>query len=436
MSGLVKILGHKRENENKMHLEKTMKKEESINSSKSISDDSQYDIKPILENISNKFKSNIHGNSNSQGNYNPNTVDIQYKLNPRLPIYKHANEINSLIKSNQVIVISGQTGCGKTTQVPQIIYQDGELNKTPVKILITQPRRIAAVSIAKRLSYELGTVLGDLVGFHVGMNPYFNSEKSKIIIKTTGIFLEELVHEKSNMNHYTHLIIDEVHERDINIDFALLLVKHFLSKNSTIKLILMSATISTLLFSNYFSKKSILTINENDFAYEYDESDAINARNNEIVNENPNNFEWNVYIREDNENNAIVELKPIIELIDDCAPVLEIKEQVFKLHTFYLDDIIKHIKLAKDKLHLDTKDSKFDFTKKHPLVDEDLLCVCLNLIECIHFRIVNPNEKINNSVLIFLPGYGEIIAMMNYLKDHFSKLQEIEILMLHSNISE
>lgn len=289
MSGLLKLLGQKRENDTRSQIENKSKKESKTNP-----------IQPILNSTINDSKPIIDPNGNS------NNIDIaiKRKLNPALPIYKHTEEINTLIKSNQVIIISGNTGCGKTTQVPQIIYYDGELNHKPVKILITQPRRIAAVSIAKRLSIELKTVIGDLVGYHVGMNPYFNSEKTKIIIKTTGIFLEELIHEKSNMNHYTHLIIDEVHERDINIDFALLLVKHFLSINSAIKLILMSATIATELFSNYFSKQSICTINEDCDAYD-DKVDVGFTRNRESDNDNSHliNFEWNVCI-DDSKDNA------------------------------------------------------------------------------------------------------------------------------------
>ena len=381
----------------------------------------------------------------------PDPTNI-YNLNPSLPIYKYAEEIISAINSHQVIVIAGRTGCGKTTQVPQLIYRDAEIKKKDVKILITQPRRIAAVSIAKRLAYELHKNLGDLVGYHVGMNPFYNSEKSKIIIKTTGIFLEELVHEKSNMNNYTHLILDEVHERDINIDFVLVLVKHFLSENKNIKLVLMSATISTVLFANYFSKSSIETISTKEYEYEEEnekelaEGDDENGDNDEM----PFQFEW--YVPTTDKEGAPVPKTKAVEMSEDAAPVIEIKEHVHKVFEFYIHDIMKCIKTTYDKLNnykdeknginpigLESKfyikDFVFSFDKRIPSIEENMYNVCLHLIECIHLKMVHPNDR-NSSILVFLPGLGEILAFKTYLLDHFSFPDKIEILTLHSNISD
>ncbi len=185
-------------------------------------------------------------------------LSFSYKNLDHLPIMKYKNEILNLLELEQVIIISGSTGCGKTTQVPKFLLEKLIQLNSDKKILITQPRRIAAMSIAKRLSQELNTRLGQLVGYHVGLNPYFTNE-SKIIICTTGIILQKLINE-SSLDEYAYILVDEVHERDVDIDILLVILKHLICKNSNTKLILMSATICIDLFSKYFSKESISSV--------------------------------------------------------------------------------------------------------------------------------------------------------------------------------
>ena len=192
---------------------------------------------------SNIQKANKH-NSSSKSSIviNPSVSGLDKR---RLPIEKYRDVILNYISNNQVIVIAGETGCGKTTQVPKYIYEDYlSRNDKNLNMIITQPRRIAAVSIAKRLKEELNVNLGVEVGYHVGRNPVFDSEKTKILIVTTGIFLQRIIHEKELPN-ISHVILDEVHERDIDIDFVMILIKHILRKHPNLKLILMSATISS-----------------------------------------------------------------------------------------------------------------------------------------------------------------------------------------------
>lgn len=206
----------------------------------------------------NLVKTQNHKHQNVSQNSNQNFVkSVPCKHSKCLPICKFKEDILNRISNNQVTIIAGETGCGKTTQVPQYLYYNHEARKEKVNILITQPRRIAAFSIAKRLSMEMKHSIGDLVGYHYGMAPVF-SDRTQILIVTTGIFLQRLIHEK-NLDEYTNLILDEVHERDMDIDFTLILVKQLLRYNNKIKLILMSATIATKLFANYFSRPSIMT---------------------------------------------------------------------------------------------------------------------------------------------------------------------------------
>lgn len=162
-------------------------------------------------------------------------------------------------------MISGDTGCGKTTQVPKYILEHGQANNQEANIICTQPRRIAASNIAKRVAVELGERVGHKVGYQVGMESRVSPD-TKIMFMTTGIFLMRLVNNPDSLAKYTHIIMDEVHERDLDTDFSLVVLKHLLGSKEegalNFKLILMSATFNTELFANYFSRSSIAKIED------------------------------------------------------------------------------------------------------------------------------------------------------------------------------
>ena len=198
---------------------------------------------------------NYHNINNNQDNKNNKVGDNGNRINSfkslnfssqkELPIFAFKSEILKKISDNRVIIISGNTGCGKSTQIPQYIFQSNPKNK----IIMTQPRRIAAVSISKRLAEEMCEKIGEKIGYHVSMNHKF-SFGTKILVVTTGVFLEELIHKNLD---YTHIILDEVHERDIYIDLVLAMIKWYFEENprSRIKIILMSATIAENKFADY-----------------------------------------------------------------------------------------------------------------------------------------------------------------------------------------
>lgn len=381
-------------------------------------------------------------------------INPKIEINNSLPIYKYREEILTNIRDNQVTVIAGETGCGKTTQVPQYIYKDfleNNANKNKkLNILITQPRRIAAVSIAKRLSQEMNVRLGELVGFHVGMNPNFSKEYTKILIVTTGIFLQRIIHEK-HLDEFTHIILDEVHERDVDIDFVLIMVKHILKRNKSIKLILMSATICTALFANFFSPKNIEAIDDVDF---YKENTGFNgdvtvSLISDTVNdsgywnsEDPNKIEKvkdeNIISKEEivdsNYEAESVKFHNEVVLEEDAAPVVKIEDKIYPVNKFYIETIIGHLKSFMKCNYT----SQFSFDKRSPKIEDMIYDVCFNLIGAIHQKIVLPTEKQLYSVLIFLPGLGEIMTMDGMLKDKLSDqiLEQLQILHLHSNLSE
>ncbi|KGJ87747.1 ATP-dependent helicase HrpA [Colwellia psychrerythraea] len=169
-----------------------------------------------------------------------------------LPISDNAEQISKAIQDNQVVIIAGETGSGKTTQIPKICLELGR----GVDGLIghTQPRRIAARTVANRIAEELGTTLGDQVGYKVRFNDQV-SDRSYIKLMTDGILLAEMQRDRL-LRQYDTIIIDEAHERSLNIDFILGYLKQVLAKRPDLKLIITSATIDPERFAQHFSSKT------------------------------------------------------------------------------------------------------------------------------------------------------------------------------------
>ncbi|PKI17523.1 ATP-dependent RNA helicase HrpA [Colwellia sp. 12G3] len=169
-----------------------------------------------------------------------------------LPISDNAAQISAAIEANQVVIIAGETGSGKTTQIPKICLALGR----GVDGLIghTQPRRIAARTVANRIAEELGTTVGEQVGYKVRFNDQV-SEQSYIKLMTDGILLAEMQRDRLLLKYDT-IIIDEAHERSLNIDFILGYLKQILVKRPDLKLIITSATIDPQRFAKHFSSKS------------------------------------------------------------------------------------------------------------------------------------------------------------------------------------
>lgn len=170
-----------------------------------------------------------------------------------LPVEEQKEKILNTVESNQVTVIQGPTGSGKTTHVPQIILDYYASRNQYCNIVVTQPRRIAAISIAKRVCQERRWQMGTFCGYQVGMDRQVNPNTCLTYV-TTGVLLQKLINMKE-MNHYTHVILDEIHERDQDTDFCILVVRKLLRSNSSgVRVILMSATLDSDMFANYFAR--------------------------------------------------------------------------------------------------------------------------------------------------------------------------------------
>jgi len=169
-----------------------------------------------------------------------------------LPISENSEQIAAAIQANQVVIIAGETGSGKTTQIPKICLELGR----GVDGLIghTQPRRIAARTVANRIAEELGTKLGEQVGYKVRFNDQV-SEQSYIKLMTDGILLAEMQKDRL-LRQYDTIIIDEAHERSLNIDFILGYLRQILVKRPDLKVIITSATIDPQRFAKHFASKT------------------------------------------------------------------------------------------------------------------------------------------------------------------------------------
>lgn len=169
-----------------------------------------------------------------------------------LPAFKEKGMLLQAIARNQVIVISGETGCGKTTQLPQYILES-EIESGRgafCSIICTQPRRISAMAVAERVSAERGEPLGETVGYKVRLEG-MKGKNTHLLFCTSGILLRRLLSDR-NLNGITHVFVDEIHERGMNEDFLLIVLKDLLPRRRDLRLILMSATLNAELFSNFF----------------------------------------------------------------------------------------------------------------------------------------------------------------------------------------
>jgi len=182
----------------------------------------------------------------------------------QLPVSQLRGEISDAIRDNQVVILAGETGSGKTTQLPKICMDLGRGQRGLIGH--TQPRRIAARSVAERIASELNTELGETIGFRVRFADKLN-DNSLVKLMTDGILLAEIAHDPM-LNRYDTIIIDEAHERSLNIDFLLGYLKRLLPKRPDLKVIVTSATIDTQRFSEHFNNAPVISVSGRTFPVE------------------------------------------------------------------------------------------------------------------------------------------------------------------------
>ncbi|XP_063061354.1 ATP-dependent DNA/RNA helicase DHX36 [Engraulis encrasicolus] len=185
------------------------------------------------------------------------------KFREKLPSYGMRKELVDLIQASQVVVVSGETGCGKTTQVTQFILDDyiergmGSL----CRVVCTQPRRISAISVAERVAAERAESVGNgkSCGYQIRLQSRLPRQQGSVLYCTTGIILQWL-RSDPHLSSISHLVLDEIHERNLQSDVLLVIVKDLLAVRDDLKVILMSATLNAEKFSKYFGNCPMIHI--------------------------------------------------------------------------------------------------------------------------------------------------------------------------------
>nr|XP_026495559.1 ATP-dependent RNA helicase DHX36-like [Vanessa tameamea] len=300
----------------------------------------------------------------------------------KLPTYIKAKEVLNVIRNNQVIVISGETGCGKSTQVPQLILDEAICAKrgANVKILVTQPRRIAASSLAIRVAKERGESLGNSVGYAVRLEKAEERARGSIQYCTTGILLADL-EVNQGLSEYSHIILDEVHERDVHVDLSMCMLKQVLQKRKDLKLILMSATLDAESLSGYFDNCPLMHI------------------------------EGLAYPVQD------IYLEDILEFTRFKLPPEKVKQQQPKWmkhrRNRKADEMEKDIKYkAEIGQWLEVKKKDLSYDVYRTLQDSRIEDLNLELIVELLIYICKGKE---GAILVFLPGIGDITKLMRLM---------------------
>nr|XP_022341971.1 LOW QUALITY PROTEIN: ATP-dependent RNA helicase A-like [Crassostrea virginica] len=213
---------------------------------------------PLATATMHQISEDLYNNLEQSRNHNEN-LKMMMEERSQLPVYQSHDHILQVIKESPVTLIRGETGCGKTTQVPQYILDNAiEMGVgADCNIIITQPRRISAVSIAERVAQERGEDLGVSAGYSVRFESIFPRYYGAILYCTVGTLLRRL---ENGMRGISHVIVDEIHERDINTDFLLVLLRDMVNAYPQLRVILMSATVDTTLFTEYFGNCQVVEV--------------------------------------------------------------------------------------------------------------------------------------------------------------------------------
>uniref|UniRef100_A0A1A9WLD3 Putative ATP-dependent RNA helicase DHX57 n=1 Tax=Glossina brevipalpis TaxID=37001 RepID=A0A1A9WLD3_9MUSC len=356
--------------------------------------------------------------------------DEHYKrmltIRQQLPAFSKMLDILDLLDNHQVLVVSGETGCGKSTQIPQFIldnwfFKASQLDKDAtmphIEIICTQPRRLSAIGVAERVADERAERVGRTVGYQIRLESKM-SPSTRLTFCTTGILLRRLNTEPL-LQSISHIIVDEVHERSEESDFLLMILKNILSQRNNLKVILMSATLNAKLFSNYFGKTPVLDIPGRTFPVkQLFLEDILECCEYIIECDSP----YSRKINRKEENALLQEMEYADIKAENVAPPTNIKDELLNLSAVY----------ARYKDYT-KRTCKTIYLMEPGKVNPELIESVLNYI--VNGQHLWPRE---GSILIFLPGLQEIQTVHEALSNSAtfgSRSNKFILVPLHSTLS-
>ncbi|KAM9735606.1 LOW QUALITY PROTEIN: ATP-dependent RNA helicase DHX29 [Menidia menidia] len=339
----------------------------------------------------------------------------------QLPVFQHRHRVLEALQRHRVVVVAGETGSGKSTQIPQFLLEEllsGGKEARPCDIVVTQPRRISAMSLASRVSQELGCPDGpgsksSLCGYQIRMENQ-SGEWTRLLYCTTGVLLRKLQHDR-HLGSLTHIIVDEVHERSVQSDFLLTILKDVVMRRSDLRLVLMSATVDCDKFSNYFSRCPVVSIPGRTFPVE-------------------------VYHLED----IVEETGYVLEKDSEyCQKILEDEEEVSLSVTQKGGKTLQHQEviirdpsagwdLGPDLDHFSSRTRQVLQYMNPNKINMDLLLDLVDYLE------KSPQfADVDGAVLVFLPGLAHIQQLYDLLSSdkRFRDKNRFRIVALHSTLS-
>uniref|UniRef100_U3IV43 Putative ATP-dependent RNA helicase DHX57 n=1 Tax=Anas platyrhynchos platyrhynchos TaxID=8840 RepID=U3IV43_ANAPP len=327
----------------------------------------------------------------------------------KLPAWQERETILDFLKSHQVLVVSGMTGCGKTTQIPQFIL-DASLQGSPNKvanIICTQPRRISAISVAERVAKERTERIGLTVGYQIRLESV-KSSATRLLYCTTGVLLRRLEGDLT-LQGITHVIVDEVHERTEESDFLLLVLKDIMVQRPDLRIILMSATLNAELFSQYFHSCPIINIPCRTFPVDQFFLEDVIAMTRYVLEDSS---PYRRKVKQENKLNARHRRTAFEEVEEDLrrAGLLEATDTAVK-------DSDPDQKLTLKQLLTRYKGVNKTVLKTMSVMDLDK--VNLELIEALlEWIVAGKHSYPPGAVLVFLPGLAEIKMLYEQLQSN------------------
>ncbi|XP_017781544.1 PREDICTED: putative ATP-dependent RNA helicase DHX57 [Nicrophorus vespilloides] len=348
---------------------------------------------------------------------NDNKYKKMQEVRNNLPAMSYKNTILNTMKTHQVLVVSGETGCGKSTQVPQYILDEWLENfkSDHVEIVCTQPRRISAIGVAERVAQERADKIGNVVGYQIRLESKVSSS-TRLNFCTTGILLRRLEADPM-LSNVTHIIVDEVHERSEESDFLLLILRDLLPLRPNLKIILMSATLNASIFSDYFGDVPVLEIPGRTFPVEQLFLEDI--------------IETTGYVLDD-----VLTYGKKVKNMEQFE--IEMQSCDVSMRNFMPKDCVKDENLRVAEVLARYNGYSMKTCKTLYLMDQ--MKINLELIENILCWIVKGKHEFPTTgcILVFLPGIAEIMALYDQLIVHpeFNpKNGKYVLLPLHSSLT-